>query len=152
MDRGLANAIAGTTPGSVSGIFYRHVWIGMRELKASSGGGRWGPSRAYVVLYLGRPEASVIVEAYCSLVDAIEGMRPELVGPRRFFTVEVDVTNLLDLRVSEHRVAVGLGLIALALFEHNLPTEQWPTIAAQTEWAHLPADPRRLRAVDDQSA
>jgi hypothetical protein len=47
MDRGLANAIAGTPPGSVSGIFYRHAWIGMRELKPSSAGGRWGPPRAY---------------------------------------------------------------------------------------------------------
>jgi hypothetical protein len=28
-------------------------------------------------------------------------MRPELVGPRCFFTVDVDVTNLFDLRVSE---------------------------------------------------
>jgi hypothetical protein len=37
-------------------------------------------------------------------------MRPELVGPRRFFTVDVDVTNLLDLRVSEHRDAVALDL------------------------------------------
>jgi hypothetical protein len=186
MDRGLANAIAGTTPGSASGTFYRHAWIGMRELKASSGGGRWGPPRAYGVLYLGRPETSVIAEAYRSLVDAVEGMRPELVGPRRFFTVEVDVTNLFDLRVRRHQVAVGLdhgaltgswepcqriglaahqlglhGVIApaatglgltLALFEHNLPVAQWPTTTAQTEWAHLPADPRRLRAVDDQTA
>jgi hypothetical protein len=47
--------------------------------------------------------------------------------------------------------ATQLGL-TLALFEHNLPAEQWPTIAAQTEWAHLPPDPRRLRAIDDQSA
>jgi hypothetical protein len=119
-------------------------------------------------------------------VDGVEGMRPELVGPRRFFTVDVDVTNLLDLRVSEHRDAVALdldalrgpwepcqrvglaahqlglhGIIApaatrlgltLALFEHNLPAEQWPTIAAQSEWAHLPPDPRRLRTVDEQSA
>jgi hypothetical protein len=38
-------------------------------------------------------------------------MRPELVGPRRFFTV--DVTNLLDLRLSEHRDAVALDLDAL---------------------------------------
>jgi RES domain-containing protein len=186
MDRGLANAIAGTTPAHVSGTFYRHAWIGMRDLKASSGGGRWGPPRAYGVLYLGRPETSVIAEAHRALVDAVEGMRPELVGPRRFFTVNVDVTDLLDLRVSEHRGAVGLdsaaltgpwqpcqrvglaahqldlhGVIApaatglgltLALFEHNLPAEQWPTIAAQTEWAQLPPDPRRLRAVEDQSA
>jgi AAA ATPase-like protein len=35
------------------------------------------------------------------------------VGPRRFFTVDVDVTNLLDLRVSEHRDAVALDLDAL---------------------------------------
>jgi hypothetical protein len=47
--------------------------------------------------------------------------------------------------------ATGLGL-TLALFEHTLPAEQWPTIAAQTEWAQLPPDPRRLRAVEDQSA
>src|SRR5687768_9010700 len=62
---------------------------------------------------LGRPETSVIVEAYRSLVDGVEGMRPELVGPRRFFTVDVDVTNLFDLRVSEHRDAVALDLDAL---------------------------------------
>ena len=55
----------------------------MRGLRASSAGGRWGPPRAYAVLYLGRPEASVIAEAYRSLVDGVEGMRPELVGPRR---------------------------------------------------------------------
>lgn len=158
----------------------------MHELTASNGGGRWGPPRAYGVLYLGRPETSVIAEAYRSLVDAVEGMRPELVGPRRLFTVDVDATNLLDLRVSEHRAAVeldsdaltgpwepcqrvglaahqlglhgviapaatGLGL-TLALFEHNLPAEQWPTIVAQTEWAHPTPDPRRLRAVEDASA
>jgi hypothetical protein len=42
------------------------------------------------VLYLGRPDTSVIAEAYRSLVDAVEGMRPELLGPRRFVTVDVD--------------------------------------------------------------
>ena len=75
MDRGLANAIAGTTPADVSGTFYRHAWIGMRDLKASSGGGRWGPPRAYGVLYLGHPEASVIAEVHRALVDAVDGMR-----------------------------------------------------------------------------
>jgi hypothetical protein len=145
-----------------------------------------GPPRRYGVLYLGQPEASVIAEAYRLLVDGVEGMRPELVGPRRFFTVEVVVTNLLDLRIAKNRAAVALdlealsgpwepcqrvglaahqlglhGIIApaatglgltLALFEHNLPAEQWPTILTRSEWAHLPPDPRRLRAVDDQSA
>jgi hypothetical protein len=186
MDRGLANAIAGTTPAEVNGTFYRHSWIGMQQLKASSAGGRWGPPRAYSVLYLGQPETSVIAEAYRALVDGVDGMRPELVGPRRFFTVDVEVTNVLDLRVSAHRDAVALdldalagpwqpcqrvglaahqlglhGIIApaatrlgltLALFEHNLPARQWPTVTAQTEWVHLPPDPRCLRIADDQSA
>jgi hypothetical protein len=41
-------------------------------------------------------------------------MRPELLGPRRFFTVDVDVTNLRDLRASENWTAVALDLDALA--------------------------------------
>jgi hypothetical protein len=114
MNRELANAIAGTTPGRAAGTWFRHAWIGMRELRGSDGGGRWGEPGTYVVLYLGQPEASVVVEAYRSLVDGVEGMRPELVGPRRLFTLEVDVTNLLDLRAAEHRRAVGLDLDALA--------------------------------------
>ena len=145
-----------------------------------------GPPRAYGVLYLGQPEASVVAEAYRLLVDGVEGMRPELVGPRRFLTVHVDVRGLLDLRRSENRAALGLdrdalagpwapcqrvgraahqlglhgvitpaatGLgLTLALFEHNVPADQWPSIDAETEWAHLPPDPRRLRAVDHESA
>jgi RES domain len=186
MDRGVANAIAGTTPASVSGTFYRHASIGMGELKASNAGGRWGPPRAYGVLYLGSPEASIVAEAYRALVDGIEGMRAEHVGPRRLFTVEVEITNLLDLRLAEHQSAVGLdpealhgpwepcqrvglaahqlglhGVVApaatrmgltLALFEHNLPAAQWPTVIQVAEWTHLPADPRHLRAVGDQPA
>jgi RES domain-containing protein len=114
MDRGLLNAVAGITPGSVDGVFFRHAWIGMRELKASNAGGRWGPPRVYNVLYLGRPEDSIVVEAYRNLVDKIEGMRGDLVGPRRFFEAHVQASNLLDLRVSEHREAVGLDLDALS--------------------------------------
>jgi RES domain-containing protein len=113
MDRGLANAVAGTAPTSVEGTFFRHAYIGIRDLKASTGGGRWGPIGSYPVLYLGAPEPTIVAEAYRLLVDGVEGMRPELVGPRNFFTVEVRVTNLLDLRVSEHREAVGLGDDAL---------------------------------------
>jgi hypothetical protein len=37
----------------------------------------------------------------------------------------------------------------LALFPINLPIEQWPTVVARDIWRGLPADPRRLRAVDD---
>jgi hypothetical protein len=37
----------------------------------------------------------------------------------------------------------------LALFPVNLPVEQWPTVVARDIWHGLPADPRRLRAVEE---
>lgn len=37
----------------------------------------------------------------------------------------------------------------LALFPTNLPIEHWPTVIARDIWRGLPADPRRLRAVDE---
>jgi RES domain len=37
----------------------------------------------------------------------------------------------------------------LALFPTNLASDQWPTGVARDIWHGLPADPRRLRAVDD---
>jgi hypothetical protein len=37
----------------------------------------------------------------------------------------------------------------LALFPTNLPIEQWPTVIARDVWHGLPADPRRLRAIDE---
>jgi hypothetical protein len=60
-------------------------------------------------LYLGRPTESVVVEAYRHLVDDVEGMTGEMVGPRRLLTVEVALTTVLDLRVEANRAAVGLS-------------------------------------------
>jgi RES domain-containing protein len=37
----------------------------------------------------------------------------------------------------------------LALFTHNLPIEQTPAVTHRDIWRGLPADPRRLRAVND---
>jgi hypothetical protein len=62
------------------------------------------------VLYLGRPPDSVTVEAYRHLVEPIEGMRPELVGPRRFLTCRLHITDVLDLRDPGARRQVGLDL------------------------------------------
>lgn len=39
----------------------------------------------------------------------------------------------------------------LALFPTNLPIEHWPTVIARDIWHGLPADPRGLRAVDDDA-
>jgi len=41
---------------------------------------------------------SVVVEAYRHLVDDVEGMSGDLVGPRKLFTCRVKVTQILDLR------------------------------------------------------
>lgn len=60
------------------------------------------------MLYLGRPREAVIAEAYRHLVDPVEGMRPELVPPRRVLTVQIQVERALDLRSSEALRAVGL--------------------------------------------
>lgn len=39
----------------------------------------------------------------------------------------------------------------LALFPTNLPVEHWPTVVARDIWHGLPADPRRLWAVDEDA-
>lgn len=113
MNREIANAIASTTLVSARGTFFRHAWHGVKELKGSTGGGRWGPEHGFPVIYLGQPVASVVVEAYRRLVDPAEGMRGDLVGPRVLLTVEVDVDELLDLRDPAHLAALGLDDDAL---------------------------------------
>lgn len=106
--RDLAINIAACTPTVIQGRFQRHSSLNWAPLTGSASGGRWGRPNAYSVLYLGRPDASVVVEAYRHLVDDIDGMRPDLVRPRRVVTCEINVTNLLDLRDAEHRLRIGL--------------------------------------------
>jgi RES domain-containing protein len=108
MDRNLAAAVASASAGEVRGTFYRHVSPRVRRLTGSAAGGRWGPPGAYSVLYLGRPVDSVAAEAYRHLVDNVEGMTPENVGPRRLLTCEVAVTQVLDLRDDENLKLIGL--------------------------------------------
>jgi RES domain-containing protein len=97
-DRGTVVAIAAAGTVTVEGAFQRHTSPRYRTLSGSAAGGRWGPEGGYPVLYLGRPIDSVVVEAYRHLVEPVEGMRPEMVGPRRLLTCEVRITNVLDLR------------------------------------------------------
>jgi hypothetical protein len=52
-----------------------------------------------------------VVEAYRHLVEPTEGMRPEMVGPRRLVSCELEVTNVLDLRQAENRETVGLSIL-----------------------------------------
>lgn len=97
----------------MGGVFYRHQSLRWRGLSASTAGGRWGPPGAFPVLYLGRPRESIVAEAYRHLVDPIEGMSAELVGPRRLLVVEVALGRVLDLREESALEAVGLDPEAL---------------------------------------
>jgi hypothetical protein len=110
MRRQLALAVAAAPRAAIEGRFERHVSYGRRDLTGSNSGGRWGPPGGYSVLYLGRPVASVTVEAYRHLVDpfADEGMTGKMVASRRLLICEVAITNVLDLRSRMAQVAVGL--------------------------------------------
>ena len=111
MDRSIAVAVSNAGAITVSGVFQRHTSPRQRPLTGSAAGGRWGAEGAYPVLYLARPTDSVIVEAYRHLVEPIEGMKPEMVGPRRLVTCKVEVSHVLDLRIRENRDAVGLSIV-----------------------------------------
>ena len=113
-DRALAAAIERATPVRVRGTFERHVSASIHDLRPNVHGGRWGPPEAFPVLYLGRPTASVVAEAYRLLVDGVEGMTPELVGPRRLLQCHVSVTRVLDMRDDDTRGLLGLELAELA--------------------------------------
>ncbi|MGD1056736.1 MAG: RES family NAD+ phosphorylase [Solirubrobacteraceae bacterium] len=95
---------------TIEGAFQRHVSPRHRALTGSAAGGRWGPQGAFPVFYLARPTASVIVEAYRHLVEPVEGMKPELVAPRRLLTCEVRATSILDLRSLDNQEIVGLTI------------------------------------------
>lgn len=109
MNRDLANAIAGTRLASARGVFFRHSRQGVKDVRGSTGGGRWGPEHGFPVIYLGRPVASIVAEAYRRFVDPVMDELPaSLVAPRDLLEVSVDVDELLDLREREHLIAVGL--------------------------------------------
>jgi RES domain-containing protein len=113
MDRNLAAAVSQASIIEVRGRFQRHASPKIRTLSGSAAGGRWGRAGAYPVIYLGRPVESVVAEAYRNLVDGVEGMRPDLVGPRTVFDVTVNVTQILDLRDAESFRVVGLDAESL---------------------------------------
>jgi RES domain-containing protein len=110
VDRSVALAVARVGATTIEGHFQRHASPRYRNLTGSAAGGRWGPQGAYPVFYLARPIESVIVEAYRHLVEPVEGMKPEMVGPRRLITCAVNVTDILDLRSQDSQAEVGLSL------------------------------------------
>lgn len=103
-------AVSKATVTAVEGVFQRHTSPRVASLAGSPTGGRWGPSGAFPVLYLGRPIRSVTIEAYRHLVDDVEGMTGDKVGPRALWTCRVNLTAVLDLRDPSSRACVGLSM------------------------------------------
>ncbi len=116
---GLAARLAELDRSSERGEWQRHVATSYvaRALEGRQANGRWGTKSGFPVLYLGRPTASVVVEAYRHLVDPIQfdsGDDRErflaALQPRTLVTCSLDVDNLLDLRPAGARARAGLTI------------------------------------------
>lgn len=98
----------------VSGTWLRHTspkYLG-EALSGHVARTRWGTAHGFPVLYLGRPEESVVVEAYRHFIDpVVDGVPP--VVPRALVTCEVSVTEILDLRKAAARFDLDLPLDVL---------------------------------------
>ncbi|SCX60571.1 RES domain-containing protein [Klenkia marina] len=100
----------------VTGIWQRHVPARFSHtgLQGRRSAGRWGTRNGFPVLYLGKPEQSVVIEAYRHLVDPVEDpMPPGSFVPRMLITASVEVDNVLDLRTAGGRAAAGLTMAEL---------------------------------------
>lgn len=75
--------------------------------------GRWSQRGGFPVLYLGKPQESVVVEAYRHLVDKVQGAIASEVAPRVLVTCQVQVTQILDLTTAGGRATAGLELKTL---------------------------------------
>jgi hypothetical protein len=110
----LAEEMARLNPVTIDGVWRRHVSAAHREtaLQGRSAPSRWGRRGGFPILYLGRPNDSVVVEAYRHLVDPVED--PALlaqVGPRVLVTTDsIRVTEILDMRTATARVALNLSM------------------------------------------
>lgn len=131
--RSTANAVAGQVPVTVTGTWQRHLPARHRDrpLEGRAAYSRWGRKLGFPILYLGSPTASVVVEAYRHLVDPVDNpdLREQL-APRVLVTVEVDATDILDLRTAAARFELGLTPSQL-----HSPTEDRQAYAACQEVA-----------------
>lgn len=115
MTADLANSISQLPRAEVNGTWHRHVpgRVIDEALTGQVAPSRWGSGQGgFPVLFLGRPDKSVVIEAYRHFVDPVVD-RPDIVSqlaPRRMVTCTVAVGELLDLRTAAARVATGLDM------------------------------------------
>lgn len=132
----LAVAVSRTKITEVRGTFQRHTGPHVTSVVGSPAGGRWGRPGAYPVLYLGRPTDAVVGEAYRHLVDDIEGMTGDTVGPA--------LSGPCRWRSPTSSTS--------ATRQAWQPSGSQPVTCTVTPTIRLPADPRRLRVVRTREA
>lgn len=115
MDDNLPRLVAAGAVATVAGQWQRHcaARFANTAVDGRRGYGRWGTVDGFPVLYLGQPLESVVVEAYRHIIDPIEDAdeRTALarnLAPRVLVTVDVYVTDILDLRNRATRAQLGL--------------------------------------------
>jgi RES domain-containing protein len=92
------------------GRAYLHVAANRPPLSgegARFSGGRWNPPRSFPVLYLGLSREVVVGEFH--RLAARQRLVPEAFLPRTYYSYQVELTALLDLRPASARSALGLG-------------------------------------------
>lgn len=130
--RELTRAIAGLTPVSVSGRYYRvtsKVRLN-RAFEGSTAGGRWGPVDGFRVIYLGDSYDGVIIETHRHVTDTAE----DPVAPPRalgMITCDIEVTNVVDLTSASARFAAGLSDPAVLYSEPQNPSTGAAYLACQ---------------------
>ena len=130
--RDLARAIAGLTPVSVSGRYYRvtsKTRVG-RAFEGSAAGGRWGPVDGFRVIYLGDSYEGVVIEAHRHVTDTSEDpvAPPLALG---LIACDVEVTDIVDLTTPAAQFAVGLSDPAVLYSEPQDPTRGAAYLACQ---------------------
>lgn len=93
-----------------SGTAYRHVAAGRPPLSGEGAritGGRWNPRGSFAVLYLGLSEETVVAEF--QRFAKRQGLAPESFLPRAFYTYDVALDGVLDLRDPAARKTLSLA-------------------------------------------
>ena len=106
MQRSMVERVAKVPRQTISGLFFRHAALN-RDAFAGGHGGRWGLNLP--VIYLGRPDAAPVAEAYRHLVEEA-GIPAHAVQPRVLYTVRVRVDDVLNLTGPEELRNIGLTM------------------------------------------
>jgi RES domain-containing protein len=98
------------SPVAFSGRGFRHLDPSRNPLSGTGArifGGRWNPPESFPVIYLGLSKA--VVEAEFLRMAALQGRDVHEFLPRAYVTYGVSLHGVLDLRLDETRLAVGLS-------------------------------------------